>query len=171
MHRVPDWRTIAHTPLLHGSESREAVHSKGGYYMTKALLLVFITLFIGAGVQSETMKSSELSVLSRSKPHESLYTTEGIASYYADAFDGKTTSNGEVFDMDGLTAAHQSFPFNTIARVTDLLSGRSVKVRINDRGPFWENRIIDLSRGAAEKLGIVDRGIALVKIDVLKWGG
>jgi rare lipoprotein A len=50
------------------------------------------------------------------------------------------------------------------------MSGRSVKVRINDRGPFWENRIIDLSRGAAEEIGIIDRGIALVKIDVIKWG-
>jgi rare lipoprotein A len=138
--------------------------------MTKALLLTFITFFIGAGVRSKTMNRSELSVLSRSKPDGSLYTTEGIASYYADAFDGRTTSNGEVFDIGGLTAAHQSFPFNTIARVTDVLSGRSVKVRINDRGPFWENRIIDLSRGAAEQLGILDRGIALVKIDVIKWG-
>jgi len=99
-----------------------------------------------------------------------LYSTEGVASYHADAFEGRLTSNGEVFDMEGLTAAHPSFPFNTIARVTDLVSGRSVKVRINDRGPFWENRIIDLSRGAAEEIGILHRGIALVKIDVLKWG-
>jgi rare lipoprotein A len=139
--------------------------------MGKALLLLFITLFVGAGLQSKTMNRSELSVLSRSRHDDVLYSTEGIASYYADAFDGRTTSSGEVFDMDGLTAAHQSLPFNTIARVTDLMSGRSVKVRINDRGPFWENRIIDLSRGAAEKIGILDRGIALVKIDVIKWGG
>jgi rare lipoprotein A len=139
--------------------------------MAKALVLFFITLIIGAGEPSKTMNRSELSLLSRSKHDDVLYSTEGIASYYANAFDGRTTSNGEVFDMEGLTAAHQSFPFNTIARVTDLVSGRSVKVRINDRGPFWENRIIDLSRGAAEEIGILDRGIALVKIDVIKWGG
>jgi rare lipoprotein A len=139
--------------------------------MAKALLLLFTALVIGAGVQTKTMNRSELSFLSKSKPNDVLYSTEGIASYYANAFDGRTTSNGEVFDMEGLTAAHQSFPFNTIARVTDLTSGRSVKVRINDRGPFWENRIIDLSRGAAEEIGILDRGIALVKIDVIKWGG
>jgi len=139
--------------------------------MAKALLLLFTALVIGAGVQTKTINRSELSLLSKSKPNDVLYSTEGIASYYANAFDGRTTSNGEVFDMEGLTAAHQSFPFNTIARVTDLVSGRSVKVRINDRGPFWENRIIDLSRGAAEEIGILDRGIALVKIDVIKWGG
>ncbi|MGA9364368.1 MAG: septal ring lytic transglycosylase RlpA family protein [Bacteroidota bacterium] len=139
--------------------------------MAKALLLLFTALVIGAGVQTKTMNRSELSLLSRSKPDDVLYSAEGIASYYANAFDGRTTSNGEVFDMEGLTAAHQSFPFNTIARVTDLMSGRSVKVRINDRGPFWENRIIDLSRGAAEGIGILDRGIALVKVDVIKWGG
>jgi len=139
--------------------------------MAKALLLLFTALVIGAGVQTKTINRSELSLLSKSKPNDVLYSTEGIASYYANAFDGRTTSNGEVFDMEGLTAAHQSFPFNTIARVTDLMSGRSVKVRINDRGPYWENRIIDLSRGAAEEIGILDRGIALVKIDVIKWGG
>ena len=139
--------------------------------MAKALLLLFTALVIGAGVQTKTINRSELSLLSKSKPNDVLYSTEGIASYYANAFDGRTTSNGEVFDMEGLTAAHQSFPFNTIARVTDLMSGRSVKVRINDRGPYWENRIIDLSRGAADEIRILDRGIALVKIDVIKWGG
>jgi rare lipoprotein A len=127
-------------------------------------------LILGAGGQTKTMSRSELSLLPKVKAVPVLYSTEGIASYYADAFDGRTTSNGETFDMDALTAAHQSFPFNTIARVTDLKTGRSVKVRINDRGPYWEHRIIDLSRGAAAKIGILDRGIALVKIDVIKWG-
>jgi rare lipoprotein A len=138
--------------------------------MAKVRLLFLAVLIIGAGVQTETMNRSELSLLPKPKPRAVLYSTQGIASYYADAFDGKTTSNGEVFDMNALTAAHQSFPFDTIARVTDVTTGRSVKVRINDRGPFWENRIIDLSRGAAEKIGILDRGIALVKIDVIEWG-
>ncbi|MGA9364103.1 MAG: septal ring lytic transglycosylase RlpA family protein [Bacteroidota bacterium] len=98
------------------------------------------------------------------------YSTRGFASYYADAFDGKTTSNGEVFDLNALTAARQSFPLNTIACVTDVPAGRSVKVRIYDRGRFWENRIIDVSRGTAEKTRILGRGIALLKIDVLGWG-
>jgi rare lipoprotein A len=138
--------------------------------MVKLRLLFLAVLIICAGGQTETMSGSELSLLPRPKPGAVLYSTRGIASYYADTFDGKTTSNGETFDMNALTAAHQTFPFSTIARVTDLTTGRSVKVRINDRGPYWEHRIIDLSRGAAANLGILDRGIALVKIDVLKWG-
>jgi rare lipoprotein A len=138
--------------------------------MAKVVFLLLAAVIIDAGVQTKTMNGSELSLLPKSKPGAVLYSTRGIASYYADAFDGKTTSDGEEFDMNALTAAHKSFPFNTIARVTDLTTGRSVKVRINDRGPFWENRVIDLSRGAAEKIGILDRGIALVRIDVMKWG-
>jgi rare lipoprotein A len=138
--------------------------------IARVSLCCVIAVVVGAGVQTRPMNRSELSLLSRPRPGAVLYSTEGVASYYADAFEGRLTSNGEVFDMEGLTAAHPSFPFNTIARVTDLVSGRSVKVRINDRGPFWENRIIDLSRGAAEEIGILHRGIALVKIDVLKWG-
>jgi rare lipoprotein A len=138
--------------------------------MAKVRLLLLTVLILGAGGQTKTMNHSELSLLPKPKRVPVLYSTEGIASYYADAFDGSTTSNGEIFDMNALTAAHQTFPFNTIARVTDLTTGRSVKVRINDRGPYWENRIIDLSRGAAAKIGILDRGIAHVKIDVIKWG-
>lgn len=138
--------------------------------MAKAWLALLTALIVGAGVQTKTMNRSELSFLLKSKSEAVLDSMRGIASYYADVFHGRTTSDGEVFDMNALTAAHRSFPFNTIACVTDLATGRSVKVRINDRGPFRENRIIDLSRGAAEKIGILDRGVALVKIDVIKWG-
>jgi len=104
--------------------------------MAKAWLLFLTALIIGARVQTKTMNPSQLSMLPKLEPEAALYSMRGIASYYADAFDGRTTSNGEVYDMNGLTAAHQSFPFNTIARVADIVSGRSVKVRINDRGPF-----------------------------------
>lgn len=138
--------------------------------MAKVRLLFLTVLILGAGGQTETRGRSELSLLPMPQLVPVLYSTEGIASYYADAFNGRTTSNGETFDMNALTAAHLTFPFNTIARVTDLTTGRSVKVRINDRGPYWQNRIIDLSRGAAAKIGILDRGITLVKIDVLRWG-
>jgi rare lipoprotein A len=94
------------------------------------------------------------------------YEETGMASYYADEFDGRQTSNGEKFDQSELTAAHKTLPFGTKVLVTNLENGRSVVVRINDRGPFAEGRIIDLSRSAAEKIGITESGVARVKITI-----
>jgi rare lipoprotein A len=99
-----------------------------------------------------------------------LLTLEGVASYYADEFHGKLTSNGETFDMDGITAAHRTFPFGTKVRVTNLENSKSVVVRVNDRGPFKEGRIIDLSRGAAREIDLIRSGTASVKLEVLEWG-
>jgi rare lipoprotein A (peptidoglycan hydrolase) len=101
---------------------------------------------------------------------EALETLKGIASYYADEYNGKQTSNGEIFNMYDLTAAHKTYPFNTIVRVTNLSNGKSVKIRINDRMPDYNPRIIDLSYGAAIKLDMLTSGIAEVKLEVLKWG-
>jgi len=95
-------------------------------------------------------------------------TYRGIASFYADDFHGKKTSNGEIFDMNGLTAAHRTLPFNTWLEVRNLSNGRSVIVRVNDRGPFIEGRIIDLSYGAARELGMVNTGVQEVELVVLK---
>lgn len=92
----------------------------------------------------------------------------GMASWYGPKFHSKTTASGEKFDMRRLTAAHRTLPFNTIVRVENLKNGRKVDVRINDRGPFIEGRIIDLSRKAAEKLGMIRDGVARVRIEVLK---
>jgi rare lipoprotein A len=97
------------------------------------------------------------------------YYEVGIASWYGPGFQGNRTSNGEVYDMYGISAAHKTLPFDTVVRVVDLDTGKSVVVRINDRGPFIEGRIIDLSKGAAEKLGIVDKGIARVGLRILHW--
>jgi rare lipoprotein A len=101
---------------------------------------------------------------------KALLTLEGIASYYADDFNGKKTANGETYDMNGLTAAHRSLPFGTKVRVTNLENGRQVVVRINDRGPFQLSRIIDLSLGAAKELGMIANGTAKVKLEVIEWG-
>jgi rare lipoprotein A len=90
----------------------------------------------------------------------------GIASYYGREHDGRRTASGEVFDMNGMTAAHRTLPFGTRVRVTNLANGREVTVRINDRGPFRRGRILDLSYGAARKLGIVGRGVAKVRVAV-----
>ena len=91
----------------------------------------------------------------------------GIASWYGPGFDGNLTANGEVYDMYGISAAHKTLPFGTIVRVVEIETGRSIVVRINDRGPFIEGRIIDLSNGAAEKLGIVEKGITEVGLRIL----
>jgi rare lipoprotein A len=101
---------------------------------------------------------------------ETLLTLEGIASYYAHDFHGRLTANGETYDMNGLTAAHRTFPFGTKLRVTNLENKRSVIVRINDRGPFIEGRIIDLSLGAAKVIGSVESGTVNVRLEVLEWG-
>ncbi len=98
-------------------------------------------------------------------------TYRGIASWYGPNFHGKKTSNGEWYDMYAMTAAHKTLPMNTIVKVTDLLNGKSVIVRINDRGPFVKNRIIDLSYAAAKKLGIVASGTAPVRLEVLGFNG
>lgn len=88
----------------------------------------------------------------------------GVASFYGAKFHGRRTASGERFDMHALTAAHRSLPFGSEVRVTDPRSGRSVTVRINDRGPFSHNRTIDLSRAAAQQIGLVQRGHGTVEL-------
>ena len=98
----------------------------------------------------------------------------GDATFYASRFDGRMTASGRVFDGDRAMAAHRSYPFGTVVRVTCLRNRRSVNVVIVDRGPYGKNHregaIIDLSRSAATKLGIITRGQARVKLEVLLWG-
>lgn len=94
----------------------------------------------------------------------------GIASYYAEEFNGKATASGEVYDMYALTAAHRTLPFNTKLKVVDKENGRSVFVRINDRGPFKDNRVIDLSFEAAKELGIIGTGTAPVVLEIVELG-
>ncbi len=89
---------------------------------------------------------------------------EATASYYGKEFHGRPTSSGETFDMYAMTAAHKSLPFGTLLEVTNLANGKRVMVRVNDRGPFVENREIDLSYGAAEALGMIEVGVAKVSI-------
>ena len=91
----------------------------------------------------------------------------GYASWYGARFQGRPTANGETFDTNQLTAAHKTLPFDSIVRVTNLENDRSVVVRINDRGPFVEDRIIDLSRAAADAIGLTAAGVGMVRIDVL----
>ncbi len=94
--------------------------------------------------------------------------TEGVASYYADKFVGRTTANGDKYKHNKLTAAHQTLPFGTKVKVTNLSNKKTVVVVINDRGPFVKGRIIDLSKSAAKKLDFINAGITKVRIKVLR---
>jgi rare lipoprotein A len=92
---------------------------------------------------------------------------KGIASYYHDSLHGRKTASGQVYNKHRLSAAHKTLPLGTRIQVTDAKTGRSIVVRVNDRGPFVKGRIVDLSKEAAKELGIVDRGIARVDLKVL----
>lgn len=94
----------------------------------------------------------------------------GIASWYGPNFHGKLTANGERFNMNDYTAAHKTLPFNTMVRVDNVENGKSVVVRINDRGPYVDNRIIDLSRKAAQEIDMIGNGTASVRLMVVREG-
>jgi rare lipoprotein A len=95
------------------------------------------------------------------------YVEEGVASWYGVPFNGRHTSNGEIYDMHTMTAAHRTLPFNTIVRVTNMRNGKQTEVRINDRGPFVANRIIDLSMAASQAIDMVGTGTAQVKLEIV----
>lgn len=95
------------------------------------------------------------------------YTAEGLASWYGPGFHGRLTANGEVYDQYAISAAHQSLPLPSFIHVTNLDNGRTLVVRVNDRGPFVGDRLLDLSYGAAARLGIVEDGVVRVKIELI----
>jgi rare lipoprotein A len=95
------------------------------------------------------------------------YTQNGKASYYHDSLHGRKTASGEVYNKRAMTAAHKRLPLGSKVRVTNVSSGKSIVVKINDRGPFVKGRIIDLSRTAARKLGMIRKGVVKVQVEVL----
>lgn len=107
-------------------------------------------------------------LLIKGSQHTAVFT----ASYYGhnDGFHGKKAANGEIFDKNAMTAAHKTLPFGTVLKVTYPKTGKSVNVRINDRGPYIAGRDIDLSYGAAVKLGLIKHGVGKVRVTVIKWG-
>ena len=119
-----------------------------------------------AQLRAATRNASVIAVYTKKHaPFGTHAASEGLASFYVD---GSRTASGERFDPRELTAAHRTLPFGTRLRVTSVATGRSVTVRINDRGPFVPGRVIDVSYSAADRLGIVGRGVAKVKIDVVQ---
>lgn len=103
-------------------------------------------------------------------PAMAAYTEQGNASWYGIPFDGRRASNGEIYDMHKLTAAHRTLPFDTVVRVTNLSNGKSTVVRITDRGPFVDNRIIDLSMAAAREIDSIGPGVVPVRLEILSAG-
>lgn len=97
-------------------------------------------------------------------------TLRGVASWYGEEFAGRTTANGEIFDPSGLTAAHRTLPFGTVLDVRNVKTAQSVRVRINDRGPYIGNRVIDLSYAAARQIGLIEPGVGDVEISIVTLG-
>ena len=139
-----------------------------------AFLLGLNFIFLGLGHSPTVAQTNKISVTEEINldfqqgveiANQAIYS--GQASWYGPGFDGRRTANGEVYNSNLLTAAHRSLPFGTKVRVTNMNNGRSVVVRINDRGPFSKGRIIDLSAGAARTINMIDSGVAPVKVEVL----
>ena len=141
--------------------------------MNKKILLTVIFFLVSCGSSIASGDYVNTTGMSR-KQIESIKnhpkTQIGIASYYGKKFHKKRTANGEIFNMYKVSAAHKSYPLGTKVRVTNLENGKSLKLVINDRGPFVSGRIIDLSYKAARKLGFVNQGTVKVRIDVLRLG-
>jgi rare lipoprotein A len=148
--------------------------------MAKPLLIFLIVIlaacssaprfYSGSGVLPEVKQSASQRYADAADSTQVLATEEGVASFYAEDFNGKPTYSGVIYNMHGLSAAHPTYPMGTIIRVTNLSNMKTVILEVNDRMPQHPDRIIDLSLGAADALGMREDGLQKVKIEVLKWG-
>ncbi|MGY6551663.1 MAG: septal ring lytic transglycosylase RlpA family protein [Erythrobacter sp.] len=134
--------------------------------------LAFASASANADAAAEGFVSAVSQMGSNSAEDEDSFSARAIAggsaSYYAAKFHGRPTASGERFDNSALTAAHRSLPFGSLVRVINPANGKSVTVRINDRGPFTKGRVIDVSRAAAEEIGLVARGHARVELELIE---
>src|SRR5215471_5736989 len=140
--------------------------------MRSRLLSAAAVLLIAAGCSSSRPPATAPASEPSAPANAAVLAEEGIASWYGgnDGFEGKPTASGEIYDSSLLTAAHRELPLGSVVEVLRVENGRSVRVRINDRGPFIKGRIIDLSRAAAERLDLVGPGIGRVRLTVLNPG-
>ena len=145
-------------------------------FRIKVNFVIFaIVLLAGASGCSSSVRFAEQDTVQIHQPlHRRAFRVGqsfvGQCSYYASEFHGRRTANGEIYNMQAMTAAHRTLPFNTIVQVENLANGKKVNVRINDRGPFKKNRILDVSLAAAKALGMIGSGTAKVKITIVKLG-
>ena len=136
------------------------------------ILLLFLSCTVSPryGVQSSDSTKKTKKNIKYSKKNKNSSELKGVSSWYGPNFHGKLTANGEVYDMYGVTAAHKTLTLGTVVRVTNLDNGKSLILRINDRGPYVDGRILDCSFGAAKKLGFHEQGTANVKIKIIEEG-
>jgi rare lipoprotein A len=139
-------------------------------FASRAFLITLLALIVASCAENETHgvykvgQPYQIEGVWYYPKEDQFYDETGIASWYGQDFHGKNTANGELYDMDTLTAAHRTLPLPVIVRVTNLENGRSLLVRVNDRGPYARGRIIDLSRRSAQLLGFYDKGTARVRV-------
>ena len=140
------------------------------FFILPTLILIFIVNSCAADIQFRNGRFSS----AEADTNKNFYNGQklkGVSSYYGKKFHGRLTASGEVFDMYGYTAAHKELPFGTIIDVKNLDSlHKHIQVKVNDRGPFVKNRILDLSFAAARKLGIIETGTARVEITIIQVG-
>lgn len=157
---------------------RRAVHAVGRGSLTGALLGATLIALFGAGCASRPDSAAPIGIYKVGQPYQidgtwyypaedDRYEEVGIASWYGSRFHGRPTANGETFDMNKVTAAHRTLPMPSMVEITNLENGRTIQARVNDRGPFSGNRIIDVSRRGAEMLGFVAQGTTEVRVRVL----
>lgn len=128
-----------------------------------------VAALVALSARTEAMPSGSINLATFVAPKvpQQIVGELGLASWYGEEFQGNTTASGEVFDMNSLTAAHRSLPLGTRLKITNLRNNRSLVVRVNDRGPFVPNRIVDVSRAAAFRLGFMASGLAFVRAEVV----
>lgn len=141
--------------------------------MNNILLLLFMSscVVLSAQEQKSIKKNTDAPVQDSSKTTTPIDITtfplNGKASYYGSEFNGRKTANGEIYDETAMTAAHRTLPFGTVLRVTNVRNGLSVIVRINDRGPFHPDRVLDLSKAAAEELDLIRYGVTEIESEIV----
>jgi len=145
--------------------------------IAQGLMIGLLIVGLGAAQAPNTSEASSaptspirVKAVDRQKTAKTKPYQVGTASWYGEYFDGKPTASGEDYDMYDMTAAHPTLPLGSYVRVTNLRNGRAVVVKVNDRGPIVQGRIIDLSYGAAQVLQFENRGIQKVRLDVVKTG-
>jgi rare lipoprotein A len=127
-----------------------------------------LTCLMLAGCAKKHPRTSAAPAPPASRAPQPIHSGEtGLASWYGHPYHGRPAANGEIYDMEGFTAAHRTLPFGTWVRVVNLTNNKTVDVRITDRGPFVENRIIDVSHAAAGAIGLIGPGVARVRLDIL----
>lgn len=152
---------------MRGEPMRRSFLGPKGRHASRMIVMGLACAVLGGAARAEEPAPPTAENASETATDPASFEQVGAASFYADRFQGRRTANGETYDKDQLTAAHPDLPFGSVLEVTNLENGRTVQVRVNDRGPYHGRRVIDLSRAAAETLDFMRRGTTKVRIRAL----